>query len=484
MRNQRLPAEAGTLASPCLLVVLLMTVAMPATASDALDSLVAGSVPSVAAEAARKDAVSLSLLSAWDAALRHDAVYQRALAERDVSHEELALGRSQLLPQINLTGSLGQARTTSERLGPTGPVGQQQKYDTESWALQLRQPLFRPRAWVAYAQGKVLDAQGEQQLRAARQDLALRLLDATAGLLEAEAGLRAAELVRTTQGQLVVLATRQRQAGEGTRVQESRTIAAHDQARRDVLSRRAEREQARQLWRRLVGTLPAPVQTGKGLVETLTLPGEGDLRALLALAERHNPAFASARAEVELARLEARRARGERLPTVDLVSSRSFNDSESDNIIGSSFDTTRVAVQASLPLFTGGALSATIRQKDASLRVAEARLTELRERAHALMATDVLRHEEARAALAAATSALQAARDQFRQAELGRIAGTATLAEFVEAEVARVNAERDEAQALAALLRAWARVHETTGLLQESLFELLDDHLIWVNALR
>ena len=41
-----------------------------------------------------------------------------------------------------------------------------------------------------------------------------------------------------------------------------------------------------------------------------------------------------------------------------------------------------------------------------------------------------------------------------------------------------------DAGELAAMLRAWGRVHETSGLLQDALLEHLDDQLTWVNALR
>lgn len=419
-----------------------------------------------------------SLLEAWDAALVYDPVFQVASANRDVGIEESILGRAQLLPQVSVSGSLGKAKTESERQSVLGPVPTTEKYDTESWALQLRQALYKPRAYAGYQQGKAVAASAEFSFAAARQGLALRLVDASAKLVQAKASLKAAELAVATNRQVATLTARQLQAGELTRADQSRAKARLQRAQRDVLATRAELIEADMVWRNITGQSRAPdLQLLDQAVMQLTLPFGGSIEALVQVASVKNPALAAARKEIEAAQFEVKKAKAERMPSVDLVASRSFNDSESDNIIGSSFDTSRVAVTASMPLFTGGAISAVIRQSLAKQLRAEAELRDIMGKARLSLSKELVVFEEAKQAAAAAEADFEAAQDQFRQAELGRIAGTATLAEYVDAELALVLAKRDLQTANAKALTTWARVHDVLGSFGENELAIIDTTL-------
>lgn len=460
-----------------------LAVSVPALAAALPQTVLPTSeAASVIAETAPNASPALSLMAAWDQAQRHDATFQRALAERDADAEDAIIGRAQLLPQVSVSGSLGKANTISTRQGLLGPVSTEEKYDTESWALQIRQALFRPRALIAYVQGKVVASQAEFRLEAARQNLSLRLIEASALIARSESSLRAAELQRATQGQLVVLVERQQKAGETTRSDVARARADYLAAVREVARQRSELARARETWQQIVGSVPVPMRLDARLVDRLALPLDGQLDTLMQRAEQRNPAFTAARKEIEAARLDVRRAQGDRLPAVDLVASRSFNDSESDNIIGSAFDTSRVAVQASMPLFTGGSLSAGVRQAMARQRVAEAQLRELQARARVMLSADVLVYEETRTAWVAAEASEVSARAALRQAELGRLAGTATLAEFVRAEVALIEARRDKTIALSNLVSAWARVSEVLGDLGLDSLQRLDSAMTLENV--
>lgn len=424
------------------------------------------------------DASPTSLLAAWDYAQQQDASYLKALAERDAGAEDAIIGRAQLLPQISASGSLGRARTETERLTALGAQSSEERYDTEAWALQLRQAIFRPRAMIGYQQGKVAARLADAKWQSARQGLIRRLVEQAAAIAEAEARLRTAQLARATQRQLSVVASRQLQAGEATRSEEARARSALMAAVRDVDEQRVALAEARQGWLELVGHRPFPFQIRPALIDLLTVPGDGDMETLMAVATRDNPALRAARHEIESARYDVRRAQGDRLPNIDLVASRTYNDSDTDNTIGSAFDTQRIVLQASIPLFTGGQISAVIRQSRAMERAAEFALKELLARARISLSRDIVRFEQARSALTAAESALEAANTEYRQAELGRIAGTSTLAELVRAERAQSEASRDQTIAVIALLRAWLSVQDVLGGLDARTLDALDKYLV------
>ena len=85
------------------------------------------------------------LFDAWSKALAHDPDYQNSVAEQDVTREDLALARSQLLPQLSAQGSKGKADAKITNIALGGKSANRQ-YSTSLWSVQLRQPLIRPAA--------------------------------------------------------------------------------------------------------------------------------------------------------------------------------------------------------------------------------------------------------------------------------------------------------------------------------------------------
>jgi len=160
------------------------------------------------------------LLAAWEDAQRNDPTYQMAIAQRDADIEDKNLALAQLLPQVSASAAQGQARSDI-----TTNTSAFRKYNTESWALQLRQSLFRVRAIASYAQGKAVAKAADATLAAARQTLAIKLIEASAGLAQAAADLKAVETTIITARQIVTLSGRQLKAGEMTRADQAKASA-------------------------------------------------------------------------------------------------------------------------------------------------------------------------------------------------------------------------------------------------------------------
>lgn len=366
-----------------------------------------------------------TLLNAWDSAQTYDAKYQMALATRDVDSEEQTIGRAALLPQVAASAARGRAKTISTVPTLVGTRQTEEFYTTENWIVQLRQTLFDATDWANFRSSQARKRMADATLAASKQSLGLRLFESAARMAQAQAELQAAEVALVTGKQVRNATAAQWQAGELTRADAKRAQARATQAKRDRDTALANLKEAQALWQSVVGQPVGQITLSTLQAESLVLPGD-DTFTLMETAAINNPAMQAARYGAEMVAQQVKAARAGHYPTVDLVASKGFSNSETDNTIGSEYDTSRVQVQVQVPIYSGGATSARVRQALARERLAQAEMKDTYARLNATLAGQVQRFRAQQAGLQAALDAHEAADAQYRQAELGRLAGTAT----------------------------------------------------------
>ena len=108
----------------------------------------------------------------------------------------------------------------------------------------------------------------------------------------------------------------------------------------------------------------------------LALPGQSEtLQDALSAAFQTNPSLEVQRAELGIAREQLNQARGARAPTVDLSASGGYESLDSNQPIAFNLGDRPIAsaqLQATLPLYTGGRISAGIDQAQAGILAADA----------------------------------------------------------------------------------------------------------------
>ncbi len=408
-------------------------------------------------------------------ALEHDPQWRAAQAVRDAGVEAEVQGRAGLLPQVSFSGSKGRASTDSTVLTTLGPRQSSSSYDTLNYSLQLRQPLIRPRAWASYGQGKAQAAYAESNLRAARQDLAQRVVTAFTEWGYASAAVQAARAQRDAFALTATAAQRSLQAGTGTRTELETARARLAQADAQVLAAEGQVESAILGWRQITGrdTLrPTPV-IGTGAALRLPLQ-PASLTEWQATALAANGTIAGLRHAVEAAREELRKVRADHLPTLDLYATRTRSQSDTDVTIGNRYDTTRFGVQLSVPIYAGGAISSQVRQAQAGLRRAESELEAARQEVMLQVERDWHMLQSARAQSQASVQALDAATLSVRAARMGIPAGTATRIDEIDAITQQAGARRDLIQADASAVAAWSRLMALADQLDESALRRAD----------
>ncbi|RPI40925.1 MAG: channel protein TolC, partial [Betaproteobacteria bacterium] len=123
-----------------------------------------------------------------------DATYAAARASWQAAQEKLPQGLALLLPSASLSGSTQyndrtiDYRVDQSELAGTGlsSTSVESRFNSNSLAVSVSQPLYRPQNKIQYDQAKVQVTQADFQLALALQDLILRVAQAYFDILLAQ----------------------------------------------------------------------------------------------------------------------------------------------------------------------------------------------------------------------------------------------------------------------------------------------------------
>jgi outer membrane protein len=135
-------------------------------------------------------AAAENLRDIYELALRNDPTIRAAEASYKAGLEAEKLGLSQLLPQVVARGSISNSDLTSEGAFPAGSAGlfpndNDTQADTSAWGVSLDQRVFDMPAWFGFTRGKQLSRQAEAQFAADQQALMVRVAEDYFGVLRA-----------------------------------------------------------------------------------------------------------------------------------------------------------------------------------------------------------------------------------------------------------------------------------------------------------
>ncbi|MFN3370312.1 MAG: TolC family outer membrane protein [Sphingomonadaceae bacterium] len=366
--------------------------------------------------------------------------------------EGVPLARSATLPSASLDGSFSQS--LSDQFGDLGRI----------WrgGVTLRQSIFQGgqvRANISAAEARILAQRA--RLRATEYRVLVDTVTAYADVLRTEA------VVRLNENQVKVLgeqlrASRDRfEVGDLTRTDVAQSEARLAAAQAQLMAARAQQVVARQAYQRLVGRPPSRLAPLPALPPVPATENEAREIAL-----EQNPTLVAARLDEKAAFDDVRAAKAQRGPSVGLQASGAYTRFEGQpaglgpGASQSGFDP-QIGVSASLPLFTGGAIAAQVRQAQA--RQSQAlELIALNERLAAEGAVDSF------VQLRTAESVIESAKVQVSANELAaegvrqeNLVGSRDILDVLNAEqellnarVSLVQAERDRYVAAFRLLEA------------------------------
>jgi outer membrane protein len=443
-------------------------------------ALLAASITALLCSAAQAE----SLRDIYELALENDATLKAQQAQYLASLEDENAARSRLLPQVTAAYSYQDSETDTVSPGILGfdPSGAPIIGDTlditdiatEGYQVSLQQAIFNLPAWFSFQSGQELSKQAEATFAANQQNLIVRVVEAYLAVLRAQDNLRAA-LAREEAFERQLEQNKQRfDVGliAITDVYESQ--AAYDIA---VVDRISEENNVAVALENLTVLTGKRHDTLDVLVEGFDaqMPTPSDRSSWVEFALANNFNLKASQYAEEAARQNAKAQRLAHAPTIN--GTASYSDFETD---GDRFQDpaglflfppdrdqqqTIWGVELSVPLYTGGGLSAERRRaaqqfnsaREQRINLTRQTVTDARS-LHMTVVNDVARVKARRQAIVSSKSALDATRAGYE-------VGTRNIVDVLNAENVYFSAIRDYANSRYDYIVNTLRLKEQAGLL-------------------
>jgi protease secretion system outer membrane protein len=405
---------------------------------------------------------AVSLTQAYEAAIKHDPVFRMRFYENESGKENRIIGRSFLLPQVSGSYSYGKNVADQDYIQFGIPQHQTPRYTSRSGVVQLRQPLFSMEGIARYRQGKAQSAQSEEAYEAAIDEVSVRVVSAYLDVLFAQDQLALAKVQRDASLELKKLNQRLLEKGEGTKTDMLETQARLDLAEAQVIEAQDNVTATRNTLEGVIGMDPGELdRLGEQFRPIALEPVAFEDWRKLALAR--NNQLAAARLAVETARLDIDRVRAGHYPRVDFVATYNRSDSESLTNLNQQQVNRQLGVQVNIPLYQGGAISASTRQAAAAYGRAQAELdartneitVELR-KAHSLVTSSARKVD-------ALSKAVESGKLLMTATEQSIKGGVRINLDLLNAQQQLFTSQRDLAQARYAYLIALMRLRALSG---------------------
>lgn len=405
-----------------------------------------------------------NLLDIYRLAQQNDLTLAQAQANYQANREKSAQGMGQLLPTLSLNASRYTVNQDIQQ--PAPPYSND--YDSETYSLQLTQPLYRKSNFAAYAQGKAIAAQADAEMAIARGDVMLRSVQAYFDVLSAEDTLAFARTEKTAiEGQLQ-LAERNFAVGNATVVDVHEARARRDLAVAQEVGADNDLQARREALTVLVNARPAKLAT---LMSGLPLqqPEPRDVESWSRTAQEKNPQVLALERAVKVAEEEIGKNRGGHYPTLDLVASHGyskFSDIFSPTVY--EYTTNQVGVQLQVPLYAGGITQSRVREAEARRDQSRAVLDQARRNVTRQVREAYLAITGGIARVQALEQAQVSSRRALESTLIGYESGVRTGVDVLNAQRDLYRTQRDLSQARYAYLLGQLRLKFVAGTLGEA----------------
>ncbi len=325
---------------------------------------------------------AIDLFATYQKALSYNADYLKAIATNQAGVEQQNIAFAALLPQISATGSI------SENYLFQG--GSYAYYNQPTYAAQLNQVIFDFGKFSTYVKGKYATQLADLQLTNAKQQLMVNVAQAYFDVLFAEDTLLATQMTKRALEKQMTQAKAAFEVGSVTIADVNDAQAAFDASSAQEIQDQNNLINKKNVFRNLTGIDPEQIQPLQENIN-LQLPKPSDSSQWSQIAESGNLNVKIANTQVSMAREDISISRAGHMPTINLTAQYQYQDTgnlDSSNLpsaqlqqlVGipgsplSSYGTGVIGVQISVPILSGGAITAQVRQAIANYEGSEDQL--------------------------------------------------------------------------------------------------------------
>jgi outer membrane protein len=305
------------------------------------------------------DARAIDLLQVYKEALANDQVFAGARYTLEAGQEKTTQGRAGLLPTVGAGGSYIRNFQDSTASG----IQTDRNSVTNSYRVDLTQPLFRWANWETYQQSKLSVAASEAQFAQAQQDLIVRVSQAYFDLLSAQDTLASLQAQKAATSEQLASAKRNFEVGTATITDTHEAQARFDLITAQEFAAANDVEIKRAALQQIIGKPPAALAVLKPGVK-LDAPQPADPEKWITSAETQNYGVVGKQLAFEIAQREIKKNRAGHAPTLDFVASRSHSNQMGNSLTtaGNVANGSTVGLQWNLPLFAGFAVNSKVNE--------------------------------------------------------------------------------------------------------------------------
>lgn len=414
---------------------------------------------------------TLSML--YQQALNNDPSYRAAFARGEADAEAYVLERAFLLPRVDVTADITASEDTIIS-NPFGGGGSIDSYGSNTFTVQLVQPIFHWEMLAHLRRGEVRTEAARVQQLQALQNLTQRLINTYLDLQLARVSVQLAETnlaaireqlsdnqVRYDVGAIAITGLKEAQS-------------RFDLARADVIDSQQALLNARLRLEQITGS-PAPQH---GFLEPRFKPRgpmPNDLSVWSNTAIVNNLSVGLAALNETIAEENIAFARQDHFPEINLVGSYTERDSNSN--FGSEAENQQIGLRFSLPLFRGGATLANVRAARQNYIAANADLDFAQRQANIQSQTAFYAVQSAINRISALELAIDSSEASLQAVQDGFNVGSRTTAEVLDSRTLLISNQQRLIAARYDYLRAMAELAVSIGKLDQTLLLWIDEQL-------
>ena len=409
------------------------------------------------------------LLSLYKKAENYDADIFAAKSAylAELEGENIAFG--QLLPSLNATASINLTDTDND-------VQVDDSYKTRTYSVSLSQPLLNFSTWYNVSAAEQSTLRAETTYLAAQQNLILQVSSAYFGVLRSEENLRSAKSQEAAVKRQYEQAKEQFDVGLIAITDVHEAKASYDASQTLRIRSEGDLTVARENLSRITGEYSTDLETLKSDFP-ISMDENTSAEQWAESAFQHNLNIKIAEFSLKSVEASLKASRSGHYPTLSLDAG--YNNIDYSNYKTSNNDpeSTNIALTLNVPLYSGGATQAGVRQTRHLVEQARQQLTATQRQTrietrteYINLKTNIQTVESLKQNIVSRQSALEATREGYN-------VGTRNIVEVLDAERNYFTALRDYANARFDFVESNLRIKRSAGTLSVADIETLNEWL-------
>ncbi|CAI8922415.1 TolC family outer membrane protein [Methylocaldum szegediense] len=417
------------------------------------------------------------LLQTLELALQRDPRLREAEATRNAVLEAKPQSVARLLPTLSITGELNRNSVLSkfeDSILAFIAGGRNLGFWNSAASINLTQPIYHHDYWVQLSQADNQIAEAEANYAAEQQNLMLRTARAYFDVLFAQDSLEFARAEQRAIEHQLEEAKARFEVGLIAITDVHEAQAGYDQAHANVIQAENQVDNAREALREIIGEFDFDLAK---LAEEIPLKGPDpeNIESWAELAQQTNPSIIAAENRSLVAKKGIDLQFAGHLPSMDLVGSAGFTDTNRPQGIPTEYQI--IGMQVNVPMFAGGGVNSRVRQARHEYEAAQENLDGVRRSiqrqvkdAYRGILSTISQVKALEAAIVSSQSALEAT-------EAGLEVGTRTMVDVLTEQRNLFRTKRDYARARYDYILNSLTLKQAAGTLNPADFAIVNEWL-------